>query len=523
MRYICDQKGMQQLDQMTMEQIGIPSAVLMERAAYCVYEEIMRRKPCGTCLVLAGAGNNGGDGLALARMLYMAGCDVTVLLVGNHRRSEACTHQLTVLRNLLTAKGSVRQDGDGLRSRTAGSLSIVSGDTWENIQEKVSGTWDVVVDSLFGIGLCREIVSPEREVIAAVNTLDTYRVAVDIPSGLQCDTGQILGSVFDADLTVTFGHGKLGMYCGDGPDVTGELVIREIGFLDVVYSGMIPPAYTLDRDAFRMLPGRVRTSNKGTYGRVCVIGGCDQMAGAAYFAAAAAYRSGAGLVKVYSHSANRDILLSKLPEVIFAAYDDGRDAKQIVNEALGYADVLVVGPGIGQSAFAGELVREALTQEEVPVILDADALNILASHMDWLEYSRTELILTPHAKEMERLSGVPVSEIRYQTVETAHTFANVHQLVCVLKGANTVVSDGVGPAYVNTTGNCGMSTGGTGDVLTGVIAAMIAGGLPEKDAAVLGVYMHGLAGDMAAQEKGSRAMLASDLLDGLAAAFALAE
>lgn len=511
MRYICSRQEMQEIDKTTIEKLGISSSVLMERAALAVYSEIQNRcNKDSKCLILAGAGNNGGDGLALARILYEAGYQVQVLLVGEHRRSAECEAQLGILRNIKQL-----QDNSGLY------VSRLT--TMEEVGALSNRQYDVIVDSLFGIGLTREIISPERDVIETVNAMDGYKLAVDISSGLDADTGCIRGTAFMADLTVTFGYAKQGMYMYDGPEVSGEMVVADIGFPKAVAEQVGIHCFTFDETDLVRLPKRKKTSNKGTYGKVAVIAGCENMAGAAYFSAAAAYRSGAGLVKVYSHSANRDILLSKLPEAVYEAYDNAfmqendneTGARHVVEAAVQFADVLVVGPGLGRSAMAESLVKASLSQTEVPVVLDADGLNILSAHMEWLEYSNTELVLTPHLREMERLSGVSLQDIQHHVMETAEAFAKEYHVTCVLKGAHTIVADASGNAYTNTTGNNGMSTGGTGDVLTGVIAAFVAAGVECIEAARLGVMVHGMAGDEAARRLGERGMIAGDMLESI--------
>lgn len=508
MRHICSREKMQEIDKTTIEQFGIGALVLMERAALAVCQCLQDKYEKGSkCMILAGAGNNGGDGLALARILYEAGWQVHVFLLGNRKRSDECETQLGILQKMVK-----EQEGEGLY------LSELI--TTEEISALSSRQYDVIVDSIFGIGLTRDLVSPEKDVIEAVNTMDGYKVALDIASGLDADTGCVRGTVFMADLTLTFGYEKQGMYMCEGPEVSGEIVTANIGFPRAVEKQAAIPVFTYDRTDISRLPKRKKTSNKGTYGRVAVIAGCETMAGAAYFSAAGAYRSGAGLVKVYSHSTNRSILLSKLPEAVYEAYDgDGlpksENGSRVVASAVQFADVLVVGPGIGKGVMAESLVKAALSQSEVPVVLDADGLNILSEHMDWLEYSRTELILTPHFREMERLLGCTLADIRRDTMEVARTFAKEHHVVCVLKGAHTIVADDGETAYINTTGNNGMSTGGTGDVLTGIIAAFVAAGLSCVQAARLGVMVHGMAGDETEGIFGKRGMLAGDMLENI--------
>ncbi|MDE5966532.1 MAG: NAD(P)H-hydrate dehydratase [Lachnospiraceae bacterium] len=521
MEYICTRQQMQDIDRISMEDIGIPASVLMERAALAVVEEVKARFAVGAkCLVLVGPGNNGGDGLALSRILSEQGYSVQILLVGDHRRSQECDRQLNILKQIWMLTG-------------AALSQILMPEEAAVYKEK---QYDVVIDSIFGIGLCKPLVSPEVDVIRMVNQMNVFRIAVDIPTGLDADTGKVFGTAFKADLTVTFGYSKLGIYMGEGPVYTGELVVADIGFLKAAERQVRPSLYTMGKEMLNNLPERVANSNKGTYGRVAVIAGSENIAGAAYFAAAAAYRSGVGLVKVYTHGNHREMLFTKLPEALYETYD-GRDACEVIADAAEFADVLVVGPGLSQSEYAGRLVYEALQQSKCPVILDADGLNIVAAHKDWLKERNTQVVVTPHFKEMERLTDVEVGQIAYETLDVATRFAQEYGVICVLKGAHAIVTGEGARAYINRTGNHGMSTGGTGDVLTGVIAAMVAGrikascqeehvlcesgqweaGKPEwlYDAVCLGVFLHGMAGDKAAELRGERALVASDLLDAL--------
>ncbi len=545
MRYICTREQMKAIDRISMEQIGIPSSVLMERAAMAVFREIQARFPEGTrCLVLVGQGNNGGDGLALSRILSEQGYPVQVLLIGEHKRSEECDRQLNIIRQMwLLSDSAYRQDMyEPLmhhRTRTekkykAGrelSVSqILSNADTKAFEDK---KFDIIIDCIFGIGLSREVISPESDVIRMANQMEGFKIAVDIPSGLDANTGQVLGTVFEADLTVTFGYGKLGMFMGDGPIHIGTPVVVDIGFLKAAEGQTAPSIYTMGTEILKDLPARIVNSNKGTYGRVAVIAGSENMAGAAYFAAAAAYRSGVGLVKVYTHSSHRSMLFTKLPEALFEAYDD-KPAAEVVASAAEFADVLVVGPGLGQSEFARQLVHEALSQNQCPVVLDADGLNIVANHREWISECRTQLVMTPHLKEIERLTDINIGQIAHEALKVADEFARQYGVVCVLKGAHTIVTAEGNLSYINTTGNHGMSTGGTGDLLAGMIGALAAGmiktpvqreltdGQQEDeikdilyDAACLGVFLHGMAGDKAAEKSGARAMLASDVLDGL--------
>lgn len=385
--------------------------------------------------------------------------------------------------------------------------------------------------------------------IEKVNASGLPVVAVDIPSGISADTGQIMGTAVRAQLTVTFAFPKCGQIFYPGCAHCGELLIRDIGITDhgLSLSWNLPFCY--EPEDLSHLPARTPRSNKGSYGRTVIIGGASGMAGALMLAARAAYRTGCGLVQVLSDEDNRSILQTGVPEALFASWQREENLSGLFSRA----SVIAIGPGLGTSTDAEKLVREVLERWEGPLIMDADALNILAKHPEYLENTRAKLILTPHPGEMSRLingdskaeklkSEVLKSEILKSEVlksenevcesqlysgnggniqnildhlpETAEAYARAHQLICVLKDARTVVSDGT-QTYVNVSGNNGMAVGGSGDVLTGILGGLIAQGMEVFQGTCLGVYLHGLAGDAAKKRLGVRSMLAGDLVESI--------
>ncbi len=495
MRYILTASQMQQCDRNTIEHYGIPSSVLMERAALATVEEIEKLLPGpgASILVACGSGNNGGDGLAIARMLHIKGYVVDILLADDMGQcSDEAARQLDVA--------------------TKYGVSFL-----DEIPEYDT---DCIVDALFGIGLSRNVEGAYADMIDALNARPGVKVSVDMPSGVNADDGHIMGTAFMADLTVTFGFVKMGQLIYPGASCVGELVIKDEelytqGMLDVVPSSAIAEV-----DDLGLLPVRSNDSNKGTFGKILIFAGSKNMAGAAVFAAKAAYRMGAGLVKVVTEESNRTILQLALPEAILATYDDATDMKAFVKEQLAWADAVVAGPGIGQTRQSLNMVAAILANVAVPCVLDADALNILAANKDTLLAGEdgdisAPIVVTPHPGEMARLMDCDIAQVKDDVIGVAKLFAAQCDVVTVLKGASTVTAKPDGETWIFAGGNDGMATAGSGDVLTGIIAALMAQGMEPDDAAIMGVLVHGLAGDVAAEEKGSAAVMATDIVEGI--------
>ena len=486
MQYIVTKKEMQAIDAYTMDKIGIPSAVLMERAALSVVEEIERLNVShGRVLIVVEGGNNGGDGLAVGRILLERGYKVDIYYIGGFEKvSQGFQQQWSILHHM------------GVRFR-------------KTIPNK---EYAVIVDGIFGVGLSREVQGVQKKAIEAMNHMDAIKVAIDIPSGIDATTGEVLGAAFYADYTVTFGLKKLGMFFLDGIDACGTVICKPIGFPAQAVAHVKPMIYAYDNSDLDKLPKRVNNSNKGTYGRVAVIAGSKNMSGAAFLCSKAAYSTGAGLVKIYTHESNRTILQSQLPEAVMMTYDDYEGALACIEDALQWATVIVVGPGLGVDTVSERMLYELLMNAEVPMVVDADALNILSNNIELLRTSSVQIIMTPHMKEMSRLIQRPVEEIAKNRFAIAREFAKKMQVTLVLKDAKSIATNGGQQTYMNLAGNNGMSTGGSGDVLAGIIAGMLAGGLTLADAARMGTYVHCRAGDLAAEHKGNYAMLASDII-----------
>lgn len=490
MKYILNSREMKQCDENTMWRRGMLSTVLMERAALATMQEIIKRypNPVTKVLVVCGSGNNGGDGVAVARLLYLKGYNVTIYFAGNREKAT---------------------------EETKRQMFIAEQYGVEISDEYPKDIVDVIVDALFGIGLSREVTGKYAEILQKMTEQDGYKVAVDIASGISADTGAVMGTAFAADLTVTFGFIKAGQLLYPGAEYTGELKVADIGIDEQSLYEIKPELNMLETSDLNRLPRRVNRSNKGSYGKLLILAGSKQMAGAAVFAAKAAYRMGCGLVRVATVEENRMILQELVPEAVLAVYNNGTDVVEFVETQLHWADAVVAGPGIGQSDLSERMLYELLKRIQVPCLCDADALNLLSKHPDWWKLVQSPLVITPHLGEMARLTGRPITEIRDRLVQTAQEFAMEHQITVVLKDARTITAQPDGQSYINVSGNHGMATAGAGDVLSGVVGALLAQKLDMYLAAALGVFIHGLAGDAAAERVGHCAMMASDIVDGL--------
>ncbi len=477
MMYLVTAEEMKEYDNNTIEKIGIPALVLMERAALAVRDVILKECPEGAVLIVAGIGNNGADGLALARLLAENGYQVRVCTIGN---LEKATSQWKTQRDILDYY----------------SVEVFA---YEE-KETIAGKYNVVVDAVFGIGLTRDVTGIYAKLLGDINDLSGRKIAVDIPSGLSATEGKVLGVAFCADITVTFGFGKLGMYLYPGADYCGNIIIADIGITEKAFMDQKPVFYTydtlksnMDKNLNTLLPVRRKDGNKGTFGKVLVIAGFEQMAGAAILCARAVLETGAGMVKVICEKENRSVLQSAVPEAMYGS------AEELLS-CLQWADVVVVGPGLGKSMQTRELLCKLLESTTLPLVLDADALNMISEQKELKELLRSYSggkIMTPHAGELARLAGLSVTQVKTQFIEVAKKLAEEYHSVMVCKDARTMVTGEKYCSYLNITGNNGMATAGSGDVLAGIIGGLLAQGTDIFKAAVLGVYLHGLAGDTA--------------------------
>lgn len=487
MRYITTSAEMQEIDQISIEEIGIPGMVLMEKAALKMHDFIVARfdKTKKICIV-AGIGNNGGDGLALGRMLLEDGYSVTIQIAGNTKKaSRQFLEQMKILQSL----------------------------GYETEQEVDYGAFDLLIDGIFGVGLSRDVGGDYAKIVQQMNEADVYKIAIDAPSGICCTTGRVLGTALKCDLTITFGLMKRGLFLYPGKTYAGEVIVADIGFPQAAVKKVSPSAYTYGREDLFRLPKRREDSHKGTYGKVFIVAGTTNMAGACYFSAKAAYLCGSGLVEILTTEENRTILQGLIPEAVMTTYRSQQEAVELLRKHQKACKTAVIGPGMGKNEITRTLLKEMLQQYDGNLVIDADACNLLFQFEDLLPEAKAKVVITPHLKEASRILGISMEDILADPFERISSYARKNQLTFVLKNARTLISDGERLTFINSSGNNGMSTGGSGDVLTGMIAGLCSGGLDLAEAARLGVYCHGLAGDLAKEEKGTYSLLASDLLN----------
>ncbi|HOV80412.1 MAG TPA: NAD(P)H-hydrate dehydratase [Bacillota bacterium] len=502
---------MKALDRAAIEQYGIPGLVLMENAGRCVVEVI--RQVLGevrdkVITVFIGKGNNGGDGLVIARHLLNAGAGVKVLSLVNPDE----------------IKGDAKANLEIWRKMEQKVFSLHHGDVINVVRLALMNT-DLIVDAIFGTGFRGRAGEKAGRVIEALNGSGKPIVAVDVPSGLDADTGKVRGPCIQAAHTVTFALPKLGLILEPGAGYAGRLHITDISIPSVLVEKTCPQRYLITAGLVKeWLPSRPSAAHKGDFGRVLVVAGSKGMTGAACLAGEAALRAGAGLVTVAVPETLHGIMEAKLTEVMTSPLPDNgsgylsREAGQKILALLERADVLAIGPGLSTGPEVVALIKELLPSIRVPVVLDADALNAVAGEGGILRRIPAPAVITPHPGELARLMGMTAGEIQEDRIAAAGRAADMWNTVVLLKGARTVIAAPDGAVYINPTGNQGMATGGSGDVLTGVVAALLGQGLEPARAAAAGAYIHGLAGDIAAGEKGMTGMTAGDILSALPAA-----
>ena len=477
---------MRQLDGRAMNEYGIPGVVLMENAgqatARAVAEAFGPMAGLGVT-IFVGPGNNGGDGLVVARGLHQMGARVQVVMLVPEDR----------------IKGDALVNWRVTRKLPVGRCFVGGSEDLAAVRAFVAHS-AVLVDALFGTGLTRDVGGLYGEAIALMNESGKPVVAVDIPSGLDSDTGRVLGAAVRAELTVTYGLAKPGHFCYPGRELTGDLRVVDIGIPpEVVDEADIGLELVNGRMVASMLPARPANSHKGTFGHVLVAAGASGTTGAALLCARGALRSGAGLVSCAVSGDLCPIFACALLEAMTIPLPSrGRlagDDRDAVWRALARKNAVVVGPGVGTAKQTAELVTGLYAEVDLPMVVDADGLNILAMESGVGGHGGRQRVLTPHPGEMARLTGLPIKEIQQDRIGAAVAFAREYGVFVVLKGAATVTAAPDGRAAVNPTGNAGMASGGMGDVLSGLIGGLLAQGLDPWRAARAGVYLHGLAAD----------------------------
>lgn len=431
-------------------------------------------------LVLCGNGNNGGDGFVIANKLLQSGADVSVFLPLGTPKTESALHYFSLL-----------------------PQNIVC--------ECFSGEFDFIIDAVFGIGLCRRLDEKLIALINKINNLSAVKIAVDIPSGINCDNGEVLGDAFKSDLTITFIAPKPCFYLPPCADYYKTLEVVDIGVTPLESDIKLLSAPTL--------PERPKSSHKGTFGTALLICGSYGMAGAAILATRAALKSGVGIAKCLIPKSIYKILTVAVPEAVclpkMSTLKGGLSAFINIKPALQKTSAALFGCGLSNTIHTKVLLKKLIKNNSCPLVIDADGINALASCIDLLKKANASIILTPHPAEMARLVKSDVKTVQANRITVARNFAKQYNCILVLKGANTIIADPSGKVYFNTLGNSGMATGGSGDVLSGIIVSLLAQGLPPIEAAKAAVYLHSLAADKAVKIIGEAGLLPSDIIEAL--------
>ncbi len=513
MKYAVSSQEMKIYDRNTSDHYGVEPVVLMERAALSVCECIdsFRKNRMGNrkyrVLVLAGTGNNGGDGVCVGRILSQRGYDVSICVVGDPTKSS----------DLLLRE---------LRIASAYGMNV---DTFSHISgNKKGGEFDIIVDSLFGIGLSRPLMGDALTAVRYINSCkeemkdDIFVISVDIPSGINADSGEVMADAVKADKTVTFNFVKLGHILYPGCEYLGDLVVSDVGITKESFLGREPGYIYYEGGAEGLLPKRARDGNKGTNGKVLIVAGSKDISGACILAASACLKAGAGMVRIFTAIENAEAVKALLPEAILDVYEDFEPVKDKLTNAMKWSTQAVVGPGIGCEGKGKELLHIMLTEYDRSMVLDADALNLISE--DEILFNEAsnyatggkKLILTPHMGEFSRLCKKSIKECKKMVFEYVKELAKKLHATVICKDARSVIADSnEKKIYINISGNDGMATAGSGDVLSGIVGAFLNMDMSSFEIAIAACYIHGRAGDMAAESYGRYSMVATDIVSSL--------
>lgn len=485
-------KQMYEIDSLTQTKLLISQDLLIEKAAMELLKAVKDKLP-GKVLIVAGNGNNGADGIALGRLLLECGENPDLYLCSNE---------------------------SDLKESPKLELNRYQLYGGKMIEELVIGTYDIIVDCIFGVGLNKEIVGDKLQVISMINVMHqsgSYVISADIPSGIDANNGKVLGIGVEADLTVTFGYSKIGCFMDPGRLYSKKVKLASIG-MDYKRLGTGKPKYfTIPLGERISLPKRNPMGNKGSFGRIVIVAGSRDMAGASYLSAYSSFLTGSGLVEVITPIENRQMFLELLPETVLFTYDATNPPIEEVIKHCNNADCVIVGPGLSVTEYTKQLVHAMIDKVDRTILFDADALNCIAQMgcgFNQEKHRNRDVIITPHPGEFARLLQKPISEIKESYIDFCNEYAKKFGIIMVGKGSTSIVTDGE-TVYINNTGSDAMAKAGSGDVLTGVIGSLIGQGAPAFEAAWKGVFLHGLAGDLAALDIGNHSLLASDIAKAL--------
>lgn len=495
MKLLVTAEQMKTCDLRTSRDYGVPSIVLMERAALAVAEELQKRWKSGRILAVCGPGNNGGDGAAAARILKLRGYDTEIFLTASRCKfSEAMKMQMEIAEKY--------------------SIPVVNNPVFDE--------YTVIIDAVFGTGLSRPVTGSAANIIHQINGSRVPVLSVDIPSGIHADTGEILGTAVQAETTVTMAFEKPGLLLPPGSLYSGQIITAEIGIRDLT-DREEPHYFRMEKEDLGSFLSRNPLGNKGTFGKLLVVAGSREMCGAALLCSESAFRSGVGMLRVFTEGSNRLPFLMKLPEAMLSLYRDGEKADcRMMEYAADWADLVLLGPGMGSGETASGILDWFLQNARTPLVLDADALNLISRNPSCLLKASGPVVITPHMGEMSRLTGKSVALLKRNPVGEAMSFSRDYHVICVLKDARTVITSPDGHIYVNTSGCSALATAGSGDVLAGLIASFLAqqtkaeNPLPADLTTAAAVYLHGMLGEIAASGTGDSYVLAKDLIRTLA-------
>lgn len=499
---ICSAEQMRDFDRRAIENFNISGIVLMENAAQKVAFEafkMIKEIENPKVFIFAGKGNNGGDGFAAARILKNMGVNVFVFLTGNEA----------------DLKGDAKINFNIIKKM---KINIESA---SDLNFKNEILCDLIIDAIFGTGLKREITGDLCDLIENINNCGKEILSIDIPSGIDSDTGNVMGKAICADITVTFVCPKLGLILYPGAEYAGKVMTKDISVPKEILEEMEIKSNVLDiKAAKELIPKRKKRSNKGTFGKIMVVAGSKNMTGACFLACKGAYNSGAGIVYSCIAESGIDITRTLIPEAVQVPLTekDGMVCLESyfdIEKMLHKATAAIIGPGLGISSDVSKFMEKILCSINVPIVIDADALNAAAKNINILKEIKAPFIITPHLGEMSRLTGKSVDCISKNMIETAVKFSEEFGCVTVLKDSRTIISSPDGKYFINTTGNSSMAKGGSGDVLSGIIGGLLAQGSEVFDAAVLGTFLHGLAGEFASKKLSMYSVLAGNIADNI--------
>ncbi|ERI94336.1 YjeF domain protein [Clostridiales bacterium oral taxon 876 str. F0540] len=469
---------MREIDKYCIETLKIPGIVLMENAALKIIKNVNLDKN-NYFTIVCGKGNNGGDGFAVARHLAVIGKKIEVFFIGTEENLMGDTKiNFSILKNM------------GIKINKINNMEDI------NELRDSAGRSDVTIDSIFGTGLSKNIDGIYDNAISIINENSKYILSVDVPSGFNSDDGKTMGNCVKANKTVTLALYKKGFLNYGSDKFTGEIVVEDIGIPEFVVDKFHENEFIIDREMIKSrLFKRDKYSHKGDYGRILIIAGSKGYSGAAYIAAEGAVRSGAGLVTLCCSEDIQSVLSMKLTEAMTISFKDRDRLKDILSKC----NSIAIGPGMGNNEDTFEVVRYALENAKCPVVIDADGINVLKESLSILKNREHGVILTPHLGEMSRITGLDINYIKENRIEVSEEFAREYGVVIILKGYNTIITDGTA-TIINPTGNSSMASGGMGDCLTGIIASFIGQGYKLMEAAALSTYIHGYAGDRLSED-----------------------